>query len=270
MQAGRMRGFAFVQFGRRAAADAAIKALNGTEIDGRRVAVDFAVAKDRFEAAKPAPAAAAAAAESESEPESESESESEAASEAESEAESEAGSERGSEGSGDESNLSDMTDEDDDDDEEEEEEEESDRAADAGELVRTVFVRNVPTDATPHDLRAAFAGFGRIAGAYLVRDPVTGHARGTAFVQYADPAAAAAAIEAGSAPVSAGARTGAGVSALDRMAGSIAVCGRRVVVAPALARQSARELSAPERRKAERGTDRRNMYLADEGCACTR
>jgi RNA recognition motif-containing protein len=44
---GRSRGFGFVTFNDDEAADKAIEALNGTELDGRSIRVDVAQAKER-------------------------------------------------------------------------------------------------------------------------------------------------------------------------------------------------------------------------------
>ena len=44
---GRSRGFGFVTFADDAAADKAVAALNGTELDGRTIKVDVAEAKKR-------------------------------------------------------------------------------------------------------------------------------------------------------------------------------------------------------------------------------
>ncbi|MCU0304076.1 MAG: RNA-binding protein [Thermoanaerobaculales bacterium] len=44
---GRSRGFGFVTFEDDEAADRAVKALNGTELDGRTIRVDVAQAKER-------------------------------------------------------------------------------------------------------------------------------------------------------------------------------------------------------------------------------
>ena len=44
---GRSRGFGFVTFNDDEAADKAVAALNGTELDGRTIRVDVAQAKER-------------------------------------------------------------------------------------------------------------------------------------------------------------------------------------------------------------------------------
>ena len=44
---GRSRGFGFVTFDQDEAADAAVAALNGTDLDGRAIKVDVAQAKER-------------------------------------------------------------------------------------------------------------------------------------------------------------------------------------------------------------------------------
>jgi len=44
---GRSRGFGFVTYGSAEAAEEAIKAMNGTELDGRNLRVDFAKERSR-------------------------------------------------------------------------------------------------------------------------------------------------------------------------------------------------------------------------------
>ncbi len=46
-ETGRQRGFAFVEMSNQAQAEAAIKALNGREVDGRQIAVNVSTPKPR-------------------------------------------------------------------------------------------------------------------------------------------------------------------------------------------------------------------------------
>merc|ERR1712166_594943 len=47
-----------------------------------------------------------------------------------------------------------------------------------------LFLRNLPFDATRHDLFQLLYKFGHIKGIYLVKDRETGMLKGTAFVTY--------------------------------------------------------------------------------------
>jgi len=82
-----------------------------------------------------------------------------------------------------------------------------------------------------------------------VKDRETGNSRGTAFVMYREPAAAAAAIEAG-------ATQGPGAKPLT-------LHGRSLVVCEAMDRESAKQ--AREQTRGAQRWDRRHLYLASEG-----
>ncbi|KAL8854648.1 MAG: hypothetical protein Q9221_000683 [Calogaya cf. arnoldii] len=60
----------------------------------------------------------------------------------------------------------------------------------------TLFVRNVPFTVTNEDLTSHFASCGRVRYARVVMDPSTGRSRGTAFVAFWDEADAAACLRA--------------------------------------------------------------------------
>ena len=66
----------------------------------------------------------------------------------------------------------------------------------------TLFIRNLPFGATVQDLRAKFAEFGRIRYCALVKDKLTGMARGSAFLQFAEKASADALLAQGTLPLS--------------------------------------------------------------------
>ncbi|MCQ6468289.1 RNA-binding protein, partial [Vibrio parahaemolyticus] len=67
---------------------------------------------------------------------------------------------------------------------------------DANEAQRTLFLRNIPFDATRHDIFELFREFGRIEAVYLVKDPKSGVFRGTAFVRFENEKGTTAALEA--------------------------------------------------------------------------
>ncbi|KAL8752161.1 MAG: hypothetical protein Q9199_005938 [Rusavskia elegans] len=60
----------------------------------------------------------------------------------------------------------------------------------------TLFVRNVPFTVTDEDLNSHFASFGRVRYARVVMDPSTGRSRGTAFIAFWDEADAVACLRA--------------------------------------------------------------------------
>lgn len=127
------------------------------------------------------------------------------------------------------------------------------------ELARTVFVRNLLFETSANELRTsliAAVGAG-IEQCVLVHDPVTRRPRGTAFVRFAAPEAAARAV-----------------TACAAGAGGIRVGGRPLLLSPAVDRSRASALAAtpdtasgvplarPARGKGDEKPDARNMHLA--------
>ena len=114
----------------------------------------------------------------------------------------------------------------------------------------TVFVRGIPVEATAGELRTRLEGYGDVKAARLVVDKASGRAKGTAFVEFADAAAAARAAAASKA-----------AAAGDGPA--ITLRGRDLDVALALTQEGARTLAVT---RADQGVgDARNLYLAREG-----
>ncbi|OEU21010.1 hypothetical protein FRACYDRAFT_145626, partial [Fragilariopsis cylindrus CCMP1102] len=58
-----------------------------------------------------------------------------------------------------------------------------------------LFLRNLPFDATRHDLFQLLYKFGHIKGIYLVKDRLTNMLKGTAFITYSKPESAQRAME---------------------------------------------------------------------------
>lgn len=161
-QNGRMTGFGFVEMGTVKEAAVAIDKVNATDLDGRTIAVDWAVAKHAYEPEKevgPQPRAL---------------SEDPSANGGESGEESDYTGE--SDGEGD-NGLEDE--------ESEEEGEEEDTDYMEKELpMTTLFVRNLPFTATDQDLYSLFRGFGPLQYARIVYDHATARSRGTGFVSF--------------------------------------------------------------------------------------
>ncbi|CAF1209655.1 unnamed protein product [Rotaria magnacalcarata] len=180
---GQSKGFGFVTFEKLDDAQKAIQELNGKKLLGRPMAIDWSLPKNVYEKmhTKETPLikrdsygihSISKQTEVKQEPE---------------------------EGHGDEQEdmiedeEEDMDEDDDDDDQEEEEEEEEEsktRTKESSRDVRehrTLFVRNVPFDATEDDLKNILSSNGqrRIVSCRLVIDPVSRHPRGSAFVQFA-------------------------------------------------------------------------------------
>ncbi|PSK37402.1 hypothetical protein B9Z65_2144 [Elsinoe australis] len=160
---GLLQGFGFVTFKSRKAAEKAIKEANGVEIEGRSVAVDWAVQREVWKGLE------------EKNEEEEEDGGVEVKTEDEDEGEMD-------EVDGVDAGLDEDTDgegENDDDeafeDEEDEEDQEEDRSS-------TLFIRNLPFTATDEDLEEVFRPFGAVRYARVVMDYATARPKGTGFV----------------------------------------------------------------------------------------
>jgi len=251
------RGFAFVQFADASVAQKAVTELNGVKICGRGVAVDFAVQSELYQslqreekqepARKPKKAKEdATKAKQDAAKEEDEEGEEDAA------AKGDAGAEV--------KRMKGLLGEDKDEEEEEEAKpkEKKDLRKPGFDLEekRTVFVRNVPFDATAEDLKEALQKFGKVATVKLVADPkgLNNH-RGSAFVKFvdADGAAAALAVEAEAEKklkeLSAVVRKS-DKRELPAVEGfGISLKGRRLVLKPAVSTKEATELTQEKKPK---------------------
>ncbi|KAM9171944.1 LOW QUALITY PROTEIN: RNA-binding protein 28 [Pangshura tecta] len=279
---GKMRGFAFVQFKNILQAGKALKGMNMKEIKGRMVAVDWAVAKDKYRAMQAGPSSGdreekrsqAQQQDSGSENTSEEEEEegealgsdelsssrvpgrlgkgtaaartgsSEEQEEAAGEAEDGSEAEREEPEGSDESATG-----------PEEEEEDADvarkrkkglkRPSDVAEG-RTVFVRNLAFDTEEEELGEMLEQFGDLKYVRIVLHPDTEHSRGCAFAQFTTQEAAQKCLEA----------------AQDDSEGGVRLGGRRLHLDLAVSRDEAQKLRA---QKVKKPTGTRNLYLAREG-----
>ncbi|AGO13628.1 AaceriAGL250Wp [[Ashbya] aceris (nom. inval.)] len=258
---GKLCGFAFVTMKKLSNCRKAIEECKGLKIDGREVAVDFAVQKSRWEDYK------------KSNPESDEEEEAEDAEASDAEGEEEPEEENGSDA--DERDVADQAS----DSESEEESDSGDSPAAEADSVRrpheapqnrrenySVFVRNVPYDATQETLEAHFSKFGPVKYALPVQDKETGLPKGTAFVAFKDEATFDACVA--NAPVV----DSKSLLISDDVAPEYVYEGRILAITPTLDRETANriaEKNAVKRKEAlgiapsER--DKRNLYLLNEG-----
>lgn len=114
---------------------------------------------------------------------------------------------------------------------------------------RCLFVRNLPFDATRHDLFELFKDFGYISSIYIVRDKISGAPRGTAFVTFQKEGDAQNVIERG---------------IVGPIQGSLILKGRELLIDLAVDKDTAGALGSGAD-KATAHKDRRNMYLITEG-----
>ncbi|KAL3680177.1 hypothetical protein R1sor_023133 [Riccia sorocarpa] len=122
--------------------------------------------------------------------------------------------------------------------------------ADDNPMERTLFIRNLPTDAEVRELRKLFSDFGVVKSFRMVLHPVTSRPKGTAFLEYATKEAADSAVAAAS--TSGDGRTG------------LMIKGRQISVTSAVDRDTARNM-AKTASIAKEQDDRRNLALAKEG-----
>uniref|UniRef100_A0A8C5S2P4 RNA binding motif protein 28 n=1 Tax=Laticauda laticaudata TaxID=8630 RepID=A0A8C5S2P4_LATLA len=263
---GKLRGFAFVQFRNVLEAGKALKGMNMKEIKERPVAVDWAVAREKFQAAqvdvgvpaekkKGQPGSAGGSERTQGRPEAsgpgrpsrdprplsppgESQDEEQEASSMEQEEEpNEAGSSEGEESV-----------------EEEEEEgagedpppKQKQRPSDVAEG-RTVFLRNLSFDTEEEELGELLEQFGDLKYVRLVLHPDTEHSKGCAFAQFVTQEAAQKCLQ---------------VAQEESEDRGLHLGGRRLRVDLAVSREEAQQLRRP---KSPKPTGARNLYLAREG-----
>ncbi len=142
----------------------------------------------------------------------------------------------------------------------------------------SLFLRNLPFDATRHDIFTLFAKFGRISGIYLVKDSDTGMAKGTAFVKFEKEGGCLRALEAGSTNGSGASDTNINdfqseknmMTSLIGGSGGLFLNGRRIFVDKAVDRNTAESLKVQRDEDGKPidkkiGKDKRNLYLKGEG-----
>ncbi|XP_013931519.1 PREDICTED: RNA-binding protein 28 [Thamnophis sirtalis] len=241
---GKLRGFAFVQFKNVLEAGKALKGMNMKEIKERPVAVDWAVAREKYQAAraegvpagkKAQPEGAGGSEEKPGRPEAtgpgrpgrdppsppvESEDEEQEASSTEQEEELGEGKDPGPK--------------------------QKPRCSDVAEG-RTLFLRNLSFDTEEEELGELLEQFGDLKYVRIVLHPETEHSKGCAFAQFATQEAAQNCLQ----------------RAQEETEGrGLHLGGRRLRVDLAVSREEAQQLRSP---KTPKPTGTRNLYLAREG-----
>jgi len=303
----RARGFAFVWFMVRNDAQRAMDAINGKPIirapdaanamgkgkgkkvevgEGRPVAVDWAMSKEKWQEREREQ-------EKEKEEQGEDAEEEDEDEEGEGEGEDEDDEEEGEEGEDEDIEMGEDDEAEDDDNEADEEEEEPAKpklpTTDVG---STLFIRNLPFEATEQELGSLFRVFGPIRYARITMDKVTGRSRGTGFVCFWKVEHADAAIEeservasetgANAIPVSCrhGPCTNSQlgdnkknpfalpsvltVDPSSSLASRLVIHGRTLSVSRAVTREQAGNLKEDAEHARQKG-DKRNTYLMREG-----
>lgn len=254
------RGFAFVTFANQNSAHKAVDACAGDEqimIKKRPVAIDFSVSKFQHKRMQE-----------------EGGNKKEASTDSESGSDSSDGSSGGSDGD----NGSASSDDDSDSDsgsESEEDVEEEDKSVEIPQNSHqhSLFLRNLPFDATRHDLFTLFSQYGHIAGIFLVKDRDTGIGKGTAFIKFSKEGGCLRALQASRGDESDANefRSGKNIADQDGISGGgLYLNGRRIFIDVAVDKNTADSLKVkrdedgkPIDRKI--GKDKRNLYLKGEG-----
>ena len=230
---GKIRGFAFVSYINKFEANKALQKLNGKEILGRKVAVDWAVSKEQYVNKKAADQANDDNDDSDKEGDTEDDDE-----------------EVEVVPSDKEDNKENESEEDKDMENEEDSGVETEenfmpkRDYDDVKEGRTIFMGNLPFDAEKEDIEDAFSVFGNIRYVRMVYDKEKDRPKGIAFLQYDEKADAD--------------------SCLQRAeVQPICIGGRTISVKKAV---DSKQLSLPESKSSVKsGKDNRNLHLAMEG-----
>ncbi|KZS87304.1 RNA-binding domain-containing protein [Sistotremastrum niveocremeum HHB9708] len=284
----RSTGFAFIWFLSRKDAERAISAVNGMNVvpglhsalklGGRVVAVDWAISKERWE--KEVAKADADAEEEKVEDDDDSE-----AGDSASASTSDSGSNASEDDSNDESDSHfDSSDEDEDEDMDAEDEEPKRPSLPTPEDGTTLFLRNLPYEATEDELRNLFKPFGTLRYARITIDHATSRPRGTGFICFWSPSSAQSVLSLAASLKSQS--TGLSLSNLQRdssqkknpfampsiltpdpsagLSRALVLHGRTIDVSLAVSRERAGELR-DEGERGRRKEDKRCLYLLREG-----
>lgn len=246
---GKLCGFAFVTMKKLSNCRLALEGTKDLKIDGRSVAVDFAVQKNKWEGYQKN--------QEEENPEEEDESEEESSAEKKPKIDTAS------------KDIELDSDEELSEEEDEGEEKQFKKPSNSQNNRRdnySIFVRNIPYDATSESLVDHFSKFGAVSYALPVIDKETGLAKGTAFVAFQDAMTYDYCVK--HAPA-------AGTTSLligDDVSPEYVYEGRVLSVSPTLQREDANKMAehnASKRKeilgKAPGERDRRNLYLLNEG-----
>ncbi|OJJ87310.1 mRNA-binding ribosome biosynthesis protein NOP4, partial [Aspergillus glaucus CBS 516.65] len=277
-----LAGFGFVVLRGKKNAEKALEAVNGKEVDGRTLAVDWAVEKNVWENLQKQDEEKSDEEEEKEKKKKKKQDDEEKSSDVDmAEAEEAAsGDEDASEGDEDEDmeedeedDEEDELDEDNEDDiDEEEEDKEDERNA------STIFIRNLPFTSTDESLYEHFTQFGNVRYARIVVDPETDRPRGTGFVCFWRPEDALTCIREGPKPqetIAADKDKSKKASAIKHSVlqnetsdptGRYTLDGRVLQVAIAVSRNQATRLEEEgASRRLVRDTDKRRLFLLSEG-----
>lgn len=236
---GKLVGCAFIQYEKYQDSISAIKNMNGKDFLNRKVTVEFAVSKDRYKGSQAANDSELKTEADDTKPEAE----------IKDEVKEESADENEPLNSTNDSENDDSNDEGEDEDENEEEEKDPSlaevkpqRKSNEEDHEFTVFVKNLSFETSNEDLHECFKKFGPIKYALVVRDPVSGHSKGTGFVRFFKRES---------------------VNICLQQTGLITLQNYTLEIFPSLSRQKIKSLETDKTKQEPK--DNRNMYLLREG-----
>jgi nucleolar protein 4 len=252
---GKTSAFAFVQFAHAHQAQKAIDTLNSTKIDGRAIAVDWALPKDKYvkhmiKHQESAP--------SSSKSDSDDDQYSDQDDSQEEKDEHSEQSENNSSDSEDNSDESQQQDSSSDSADEDSEQEEKNVGSADVHLGLTLFLRNLSFDSTEDAIQEKFQTWGEVDYGSVVRDFQTGRSRGTGFVKFKSREELEACLREAYPDCK-------DFSVLPDRESSIQLDGRNLIISLAVDRSSANKLAEQKKLTPKQPADKRNLYLAYEG-----
>ncbi|GAO18205.1 uncharacterized protein UV8b_06302 [Ustilaginoidea virens] len=266
---GKLRGFGFVTLRGRKNAEKALEGVNGKEVDGRTLAVTWAVDKDTWEQCEREKGSDAVGEQKQDDEDDDKSSESDG----------EVATSRKNEQDGEldadlenfmKKHMQNMEDEDDEDEDDEDDDEDDDGGQKPSKKPTdnscTVFVRNLPFVTTDDQLKGFFSHFGTVRYARVVIDKVTEKPAGTGFVCFVREADAKDCVKGAphSAPSAAGAKPSLLLDENADPSGKYTLDGRLLQVARAVNKAEAANLADNSLAK-RREKDKRRLYLLSEG-----
>ena len=267
---GQLRGFGFVLLRGKPNAEKALKGVNGKKVDGRTIAVDYAVDKERWEQGKfeehvDQGGEAGYDHEAYKEQDTAVHDSQVDAEEADQMSESDGGSQspqNAHEGNGEDEDVDEASDE------EETEKAQAQLQQTDRNSQSTLFVRNVPFNVNDEQLFEHFSQLGALRYARIVLDPSTERSRGTAFVCFRNVDDAKKCVRNAPTrtidPSAAGASKSILQNEVTDPTGKYTLDGRVLSVTRAVSRSEAAQLASAESQERQR-KDRRRLYLLNEG-----
>lgn len=284
---GKLKGFGFVTLRGRPNAERALEAINGKEIDGRTLAVDWAVDKDTWEKQQPEEESKKQKKGSKKQEDVVEEDDDDDPTSSEGSDDEDDEQEGGAEVNRDDqldadlknffkNHMENLEDEEDDEDEDEDEDDDEELVKEVEALApkktttdntSTVFVRNLPFTTTDEQLKDFFGHFGKVRYARVVMDKVTEKPAGTGFVCFFDVDDAKSCIKAAPRPQAPATAANKNSILQDESAdpdGKYTLDGRLLSVAQAVNKQEATNLADSSLAKRNE-KDKRKLFLLNEG-----